>query len=317
MRSRSVLAVGISLLTMGGMLAACTDSGDSMGSAAKSSPSQHVSGVNPNAELDPDNAVVHLPADYVNTTFREYDSLLINDASGGAFVKCVDKKLGIKLKGYPLSPYEPTYEMFWRYGPWTKKVAEKFAFVTPMSNRDLIENGYVPRPEGDSERPTLNPFVVVPAEDRAKMDEACSSDQDSQKFALTEASSEPGAVALEDTWDQADSDPEMQKLLDELDICFQGEGMKADPQRIGYPTAAVNTVINEEQVGLALKTVECKNQIDFTQRVADILAKYQMKVIDKHSNELFATRKKWDDLVAEAETYIAANPEYFVQVGAN
>ena len=93
--------------------------------------------------------------------------------------------------------------------------------------------------------------------------------------------------------------------------------MKADPQRIGYPTAAVNTVINEEQVGLALKTVECKNQIDFTQRVADILAKYQMKVIDKHSNELFATRKKWDGLVAEAETYIAANPEYFVQVGAN
>lgn len=317
MRSRRLVAMGIALLTTGGMMAACTGSGDSTGSAAESSQSQHISGVDQNAELDPDNAVVHLPGDHVNTTFRENDSFLINDASGGAFVKCVDETLGIKLSGYPLNPYEPTYEMFWRYGPWTKAVAQKFAFVIPMSERDLIENGYIPRPEGDNERPVLNPFATVSKADRAKMDKACGSDQDTQKFALTEASSEPGAIALEDTWDQADSDPEMQKLLNELDTCFQTEGMKADPQRIGYPTAAVNTVINEEQIGLALKTVECKNQINFTQRVGDILAKYQMKVIDEHSSELFATRKEWDDLVTEAKAYIAANPEYFVQVGAD
>ena len=69
--------------------------------------------------------------------------------------------------------------------------------------------------------------------------------------------------------------------------------------------------INEEQIALALKTVECKDRVDFTRRAADITAERQVPIIEEHADELFAVRKTWDDTVAEAQEYIAAHPELF------
>ncbi|MFT0848949.1 hypothetical protein VR010_14515 [Actinomycetaceae bacterium L2_0104] len=259
-------------------------------SESEGSVSASLRGINPNAELDYENAVVHAPRDYVDTNFRDYDDLLIDTASNGAFIKCVREKVGVDLKSYPIVRDEPVYHMFWRYGPWTKPVAEKFAFVPPTTDGALMANGLVPRPADYEEPESLNPYEDLSEEDREKMRDACSSDPDVQRFdSMSLQSASPGTIALEDSWDQADNDPEMKALVEELDACFQTKGMEANPRVIGDPKGADRRLINEEQIDMALKTVECKDQIDFTQRVADILAKHQMDVINEHAGVIVKT----------------------------
>ena len=46
--------------------------------------------------------------------------------------------------------------------------------------------------------------------------------------------------------------------------------------------------------------------------LADVLAEYEMEIIDENASELVAARELWDDRVAEARQYIAENPDYFV-----
>lgn len=305
------LAAGLILMAASMSVSGCVS--ESEGSASAS-----LRGINPNAELDYENAVVHVPRDYVDTNFRDYDYNLIDTATEGAFIKCVREEVGVDLKGYTVERDEPVRRIFWRYGPWTKPVAEKFAFVPPMTDGELMANGYVPRPADYVEPESLYPYEGLSEEDREKMRDACSSDPDVQRFLMDpERSYGPGEVALNDTWDQADNDPEMKALVEELDACFQTKGLEANPRVIGDPKGADRNLIDEDQIDMALKTVECKDQIDFTQRVADILAKHQMDVINEHADELFAHRQELDDLVADAKQYIAENPDLFVQPDAN
>ena len=86
--------------------------------------------------------------------------------------------------------------------------------------------------------------------------------------------------------------------------------MEMSPTYPGFITADTQ-LINEEQITLALQTVECKARINFTQRAADIIAERQIPIIEEHAEELVAAREKWDATVAEAKEYIAQHPELF------
>ena len=313
MLSQRRLAAGLILVAACLGVSGCASEGGDAGS-------EDLRGINPNAELDSENARVHLPSDYVRTADSDspYEYTLLDNVSEGAYIKCAREKLGMDLASYPLSRDEPAYHMFWVYGPWTKPVAEKFAFVPPMSDGALMANGLVPRPADSVEPQLSNPYEGLSEGDRKKMRDACSSDPDVQKFRLeSERAHSPGTVALGDSLDLADADPRTKALVDELDACFRTKGMEANPEVIGDPKGADRSLINEEQIDMALKTVECKDQIDFTQRIADILAEHEMDAIQDHADELFAQRQEWDDLVADAKQYIAENPDVFVQPDAN
>ncbi|MFT0847268.1 hypothetical protein VR010_05860 [Actinomycetaceae bacterium L2_0104] len=297
---------------IGAGLMGCTNGGSSANGSAS------LRGINPNAELDYENARVHLPSDYVTTRDHIYELSLIDSAAEGAVIKCAREEAGLDLKGYPIDKDEPTRYVFWKYGPWTEAVAEKFAFVPPMTDGELVANGLVPQSVDPVESPNLNPYADLSEADRQKIRDACASDPDAQKFDIYKAQSDgPGEVELQDAWIQVDSDARMKALVEELDACFRTRGMEVDPGRIGYPKSAEPNVINEDQIAMALKTVECKDKVDFTQRAVDILAEHQMDVIDEHADELFAARQEWDDLVADAKQYIEENPDVFVQPDAN
>ena len=294
---------------LGSSLAACA--GDDVDSVNE----QYVSGINPKAELDYDAATVRLPSSYVETNYQENDMFLLDDASSGAYLKCAHEKAGFDMTvGYPVDREEPVRDVFWRYGPWTKEMAEKYAFVPPLTDGEMMFNGFVPRPADWVEPESSgNPFEGVSEQDRARFDEVCNKDPDVVRFDYSALSSDgPAAVAIVESWDRAEKDPRVESLVDELDQCFRGQGLEAHPRRIGSPTAGDPGVLNEEQIEIALKTVECKDEVDFTQRLADVLAEYEMEIIDGNASELVAARELWDDRVAEARQYIAENPDYFV-----
>ena len=116
--------------------------------------------------------------------------------------------------------------------------------------------------------------------------------------------------SIGDEYDVVNRDPRMQDLFSELRVCYAEQGMEMDEESPGYIHPRIDR-IDEEQISLALKTVECKDQVNFTRRAADITAERQIPIIEEYADELLAGREKWDDTVAEAEEYIAAHPELF------
>ncbi|MGO1592408.1 MAG: hypothetical protein ACTH1Z_10340 [Ancrocorticia sp.] len=250
-----------------------------------------------------------LPVDNVALGEQE-DSSVMYAARDAALAQCARDELGIPWVAEEPDGYMPTRHMWDRYGPWTKPVAEKFGFVEPMGDGGLIVNGIVDPPP-DYE-PIPWPNETIPESERDKVFETCNSTHQVEQFDENRLwTIGPGQEALNDEEIAVNRDPRMEELFGELTACYQNSGMEFDENVPGLVTAADFENINEEQVELALKTVECKDQIDFTQRAADIIAERQVPIIEEHAEELFAAREKWDDTVAEAEEYIAAHPELF------
>lgn len=141
MRSRKSLVKGLAIIAVSFGLVGC---GNITGTDTESTT---LNGINPSAELDYDEATVHFPGDDLTTTDRIYENELVIAAGEGVFIKCVKDKTGTGLPAYPIDPEEPIRDVFFIYGPWTKPVAEKFAFLMPMTDGELSFNGYIPRPD--------------------------------------------------------------------------------------------------------------------------------------------------------------------------
>lgn len=295
----------LAMLLVGALASGCTGSDEGDASAGGTT---NLNGINPKAEVDPETAVVTLPVDYVALGEQE-DSSTIWAARDAAIAQCAREELNIPWVATAPDPYMPTRHMWARYGPWTEDVAQKFGFVEPMGDGALIVNGIVEEPEGHEWIPWPN--EGIPEEQRSQTAEVCNSKPEVQRFdEVALWVNGPGQQALNDESNAVNHDVRMQELFGELEACYINEGMEMDPELPGYVVGA-EPKINEEQIALALKTVECKDQVNFTRRAADITAERQIPIIEEHADELFAVRKKWDDTVAEAESYIAAHPELF------
>ncbi len=287
------------------VLVGCSDSGGEKGASGSSS---NLSGLNLEAEVDPETAVVTLPADYV-ALGEQVDSSTLSSAYLAAIAECSRMDLGVPWTAEMPDPYMPTRHMWTRYGPWTKPVAEKFAFVLPMGDGGLIVNGFVEEPEGHEWVP--DPNEALTEAQREEIFAACIPTPEVQKFNEENLwTKTPGYQALDDEYDVVNRDPRMQDLFSELRVCYAEQGMEMDEESPGYIHPRIDR-IDEEQISLALKTVECKDQVNFTRRAADITAERQIPIIEEYADELLAGREKWDDTVAEAESYIAAHPELF------
>ncbi|MGO1590479.1 MAG: hypothetical protein ACTH1Z_02345 [Ancrocorticia sp.] len=305
--------IGAGLVACVALLGLVACGGDGEDGEDGSSAAPKVNGIDPNAEVDYDTAVVHLPEDYVKT-WDDHEVELVSSAAEGFFIKCVYDKSGTKLDPYPVAPEEPIRDVFFIYGPWTMPIAEKFAFVHPKTDGELTFNENVPKPDDYEEGPSGNPYENLTQEQRDEFAELCGSEPEYLKFNYVDAQSDgPGTVALGEVQDKVAADPRITTLIDEFDACLQTEGLKADRSALGYPQGVDFWTVNEDQIDMAIKTVDCKDQVDFTPRLADIIAEYQMKVIDEYGTELMAQREAWDDLVQEAKDYIAANPDYVIQ----
>jgi hypothetical protein len=94
--------------------------------------------------------------------------------------------------------------------------------------------------------------------------------------------------------------------LDDLDACFVREGMEPDPEFLYVPLGADPTVIDETQISLALATVACRDEVDFTRRVADVLAQQQAPIIVAYLDELVEQRADLDESVRQARAILDA-----------
>ena len=58
---------------------------------------------------------------------------------------------------------------------------------------------------------------------------------------------------------------------------------------------------------MAIIDVDCKTEVDYIQRLANIQAQYEQPIVDKYANELETVRREYDELLALAQAYTGTN----------
>ena len=312
-------------------LTGCGSADGTVAVAGSPTETNAASGLDLTAHINPQNASVSLPSDRLLVTTSEEE--IIRTAEFAAVAVCVRAK-GVPWPSAHHPNDDPVLNAWHRYGPWTADIAQKFAFVKPMTERGLITQGIV-IPE--NLEPIFEPLLIVNLTETqlAASDECYKDPQVLQFNGASLYNPGPWMDAVLDSYTLIDSDPRAQELFDELGTCYAEYGMEMDPENPGFVVGANTTanarywidengqpaseptdepVITEEQVIMALQTVECKDSIDFTNRIANLIAEKQAPGVEKYSEELVSQRQHIDDLVASARDYMATHPDAFEEV---
>lgn len=271
------------------------------------------------AVLDEATGSITLPYDAYTTT--PIDDQLLTSARSAAVAVCA-REQGVGAMAIAHVPQEAYLsESF--FGPWTAAQAEKFAFVAPAPDADLRANGVLA--EGKGEASALNGaevganYEALSMEDHAVIEE-CGSTPDSDAF-VPGGSGPWGLEILESTGDprmDAPKDDAVRGIFDELYTCYEENGMMPPTSELGIvpgmPEGANFGVIDEEQISLAIASVQCKEETGFTQKLADTWAQQQAAVMADYADELAVQKAELDEVLAAAETYIADHAEVFEPV---
>ncbi|XBH22934.1 hypothetical protein V5R04_06895 [Jonesiaceae bacterium BS-20] len=276
-----------------------------------------VEGISVQAELNSATGSVTLPLDRFVTSRSEADYLMVANTVAASI--CAAEQ-GLEYQVYPTFPdsVQAIYAQEHYFGPWTVEQAERWGAVEPATLNDLIANGILVT-ETSATRPFLPPEAGEKAiddvtDEEFKIVEECFSTSDQQ---FNQAMIRNGGWNLE--YEPLEFNYKRNKqavaLVGELGQCFSDNGMRAETRDDApwYPQGTRADRIDEEQILLALKAVECKDAINFTQRMADIEAQEQVAVIEKYSAEMVAKENQIDEAVSAAKQLITENPNRLME----
>jgi hypothetical protein len=267
------------------------------------------SAVTATAELDPATGAVILPSDRFVTTMVD-DNLLTVARTAAAAVCAREQGVQFMVPGYVEQPIYLSESFF---GPWTMDQAQKFGFAQPAPDADLRANGQVSAEYGEPS--ALNNAQV--AEQNAGLSdsdlqvvEECNGSPDAQRLTLSATGAWQDEMGV---WDITKL-PGADEVFDDLYSCYRENGMEPEGADgvPGFPLGADPSVINEEQITLAVQSVECKEKLGTTQKLADLWATAEAPAVEKYAKELTARADEIDTVRREAKAYIADHPEVFV-----
>lgn len=233
------------------------------------------------AEIDAETSSVILPADRFTMTEWEQGELL--SANSISVAKCAREKLGIQHYGssnWDVVPAESL--MFAELGPWTPDMADRFGFAKPGPKGYLSANGIGPKPKNNDEIDTAYAQYTIPDHELDTVVEECGG-ASNQHFQMDGFYDGPWVSELSKTWDSALEDERFKTIVSELKSCYEREGLEvsisssADDSgsdgRIPLVIAGADTTaIDEQQISMANKVVNCKSETNAIVRITDIWA---------------------------------------------
>ncbi len=241
---------------------------------------------------DPVNGRVIFPAD---------DFFIQDNPVYGAYIEaqiavCARKKFGADLKvEYPRN--RPLIDSAWNnYGPWTYEIAKEFGFTHPNSGEGRI-------------RPPDPPIMSYSEEVRHRIDVEC----DESIYESINLPGYPAEFIEVVSSGDVSKDPRAIEVNEELSVCIREKGLS--PSSHGNWGLLDNSTVktyNDEQAELAVQVVECKEKVNFTQRIAELQAEQQVRIIEKYAPEIFAVKAYEEDLMRRAEEYIRDHQSIFI-----
>ncbi len=225
------------------------------------------------------------------------------------------REQGIDMVAAPLYDDLDVYYQEQFFGPWTIEQAEKFGFTPPMRDADLVANGVVPKDFVGHTQPALR----AAGAHNASLEEKYSAQLDKCQEKAVDTYQAMRAIRGTPWNDQLGvlresivKEPKFVKALDDLGECLHEHGLKPAEKLPGFVEGFDEKHITEEQVTMAVQVVQCKNSVDFTQRVADLWAGLQAPILKKYDKEIAAQRKENAAAVSAARAFVASHPEVLV-----
>lgn len=258
------------------------------------------------AELDPATGAVNLPFDRYTADVE--DGNLFRAAQAAARAICA-REAGVEFVA-PAYVEQDIYRSESFLGPWTLSQAQKFGFVEPAPDADLRANGYVSADYGEPSR--FDYAAVGDANSRLSEDEWAVVDE------CGAAANEFAPPATGPWFTELDAlnrdvldpgSPEVAPILEDLYACYEERSIGQHPSVAGWPQGADNHVINEEQISLAIASVECKIERGTTQKLADVWAAAQAPILEEYAAEAVETGNRLDAVREDAKEFLAAHPE--------
>lgn len=260
-------------------------------------------GIDLTVDLDPASGAVVLPFDRLVPDFYEND--ILATGASAAVALCAAGS-GVTFDPPPLSD-DPVYASEHYFGPWTADQAARFAFVPPMSLRDMAANEIAgaPEPAGATEvAPGAGADDELTDDDWAVID-ACNADDDVAALLDATIVTGPWTDAVEAVRDGLPDEDGARALIDELARCYAAEGLEPADDAPWLPEGTNGREITQAQIELAVSVVRCKDSVDFTRRMADIEAGLQAPIIRRYAHELAEQRGSVDEALDLAATLLS------------
>ncbi|WP_250442651.1 hypothetical protein [Actinotalea sp. C106] len=259
-----------------------------------------VAGISVRAELDPQTGAVILPADRLK--YDQLEEMDLAHATAYAVAACAEER-GVTFAP-PESASDPVYRSETYFGPWTTTQANSFGFVMPMTEADLAANGII---NGTSDNTSAaTPNGDLSEQDWKVIDECNATDATVQDLVAALHLQGPWMAELAAVEAAVLEDAQIQEILSELYDCYEESGLSpSNSAQPWLPVGADASQISEGQIRLALEVVDCKTQMDFTQRVADRHAQLQAPIIAEYANELVAQRDRIDEALEMSNDLVA------------
>ncbi|MGV9182752.1 hypothetical protein [Arcanobacterium canis] len=300
--SKKWLAASVSALLV---LSACSGKN----SAGKSGEDPK-SGLITTATIDPESSRVELPANKYFANGWEQDEIFFTGSL--AFSVCAKEKFGITYYAQPNFEKPPSEMLMLKeLGPWTQQVADQFGFVEPAPRNFLSANGIVPKPKNIAQiNAERKKYEEVPS-NFDEIADACRDDPKADYFTLPQPG--PWADDVSHSLEQTLADERVKKVIEELKTCYTDSGLAVLPTakdsgasdgKLPITIQGADPMkINEKQIEIANKVVQCKTKNNAIKRITDVWAEKQAPIIEKYAGEMVAYRKKVDDLLKEAKEY--------------
>lgn len=237
------------------------------------------------SEVDAASGTIVTPLDRYALTDAEY--ALIDSASSLAVYHCAAAQ-GVEGGTWTEIPSRGVGDR--RYGVWDRALVERYGYDLP-------------------DRPTVvgNNTVVSALETY----EACGEDPDVAQFNLSKI--KPAfdvGSEVDGLVDAVLRSPEAEAVFNEWGACLEQNGLTRDlDHESGTPWVVLGADTNrsEESIRMAIIDVDCKTEVDYIQRLANIQAQYEQPIVDKYANELETVRREYDELLALAQAYTGTN----------
>lgn len=243
------------------------------------------------AKLDRDAAVVRLPLDDYGMDARGQQ--LAAAATQIVFARCVTGSAEVgaaTLNDARASLAAAPDVSHWLFGYWD---AEYLAAHGIRDGRATTSIG-----NGLDDVDPSKAKKCVASEDALSIEPIATTYQ--SQLVQTQALS--GASVL--SWEKAVADPRFQQLARERDQCVAAKGYVTSQESKLGGVRLDPAWSAEEKLKAALAEATCADQLELTQRAADLQAAYQRQIIDQNQAEFVLIRKLAEERVKKAEALL-------------
>lgn len=263
------------------------------------------SGLDVSAAVDRETGSIIFPDARYSLTVPEANIIL--DAGDRTIAACINDN-GISYAAPPAT-WDPLYDISNYFGVWTVPVAERFAFVVPMTTADMHANGVKvngePAPEATDREEAWRSNDLT-SDEAAKVVAECILLPEVQRFDLESLRPGPWQVEFNAAFDLARQSHEWENVLEEYHLCLTEKGIEPDTEDGLAVIGQDDGEVNAEQITLALEVVDCKDKVKLVDRLAGEIAAFQAPTIDKYATDLVAYRVQLDNMLVEAREYLAS-----------